>query len=78
MEYTILVQKAGGLFGTDFAQAAQQLAAAVNEAILDGWEPQGGLAIGQTGGTETPYLMQAMVRYAEDDLEDAQLDEPLP
>jgi hypothetical protein len=78
MEYTILVQKAGGLFGTDFAQAAQLLAATVNEAILNGWEPQGGLAIGQTSGTETPYLMQAMVRYSDEDLQDDLLDEPLP
>jgi hypothetical protein len=62
MEYTILVQKAGGMFSTDFDKAAQELAVTVNEAILEGWKPQGGLAIGQTVGTETPYLLQAMVR----------------
>jgi len=62
MKYNILIQKAGTVVKTDFAGAAEKLARKVNEAIHDGWTPQGGVAVGRSAATEIPYLMQAMVK----------------
>jgi len=62
MRYKILIQKAGSALKTDFERAAEGLARKVNEAIRDGWEPKGGLAVGETAGVEVSYLMQAMVK----------------
>jgi hypothetical protein len=62
MRYKILVQKAGTALRTDFERAAAELSQKVNEAIRDGWVPQGGLAVGETAATERPHLMQAMVK----------------
>jgi hypothetical protein len=62
MRYKILIQRAGSALKTDFERAAEELAHKVNDAIYDGWEPQGGLAVGETAATEVPYLMQAMVK----------------
>jgi hypothetical protein len=62
MRYKILVQKAGSMLKTDFERAAQELSDKVNEALRDGWEPQGGLAVGQTTAAPTAYLMQAVVK----------------
>ena len=62
MEYKILIQKAGSALKTDFERAAEELARKVNQAIRDGWEPKGGLAVGETAATEVPHLMQAMVK----------------
>jgi len=62
MRYKILIQKAGTALKTDFERAAEELSHKVNEAIRDGWEPQGGLAVGETAVTEVPHLMQAMIK----------------
>jgi hypothetical protein len=62
MRYKILVQKAGSALKTDFGRAAEELSRKVNEAIRDGWEPKGGLTVGETTALELPYLMQAMVK----------------
>jgi hypothetical protein len=62
MEYKILMEKAGSAWKTDFARAAEALSLKVNEAIRDGWEPQGGVCVGETTATEVPFLMQAMVK----------------
>jgi hypothetical protein len=62
MRYKILVQKAGTAVKTDFERAAEELARKVNEAIRDGWTPQGGVAVGRTAAVEVPHLMQAMVK----------------
>jgi hypothetical protein len=62
MEYKILIQKAGSALKTDFERAAEELARKVNQAIRDGWEPKGGLAVGETAAAEVPHLMQAMVK----------------
>jgi hypothetical protein len=62
MKYKILVQKAGSMLMTDFERAAQELSNKINEALRDGWEPQGGLAVGRTTTAVTVYLMQAVVK----------------
>jgi hypothetical protein len=62
MQYKILIEKAGSAWRTNFEQAAAALSLKVNEAIRDGWEPQGGVAVGETTATEVPFLMQAMIK----------------
>jgi len=62
MEYKILVVKAGSAWKTDFERAAQELSRRVNEAIRDGWEPQGGVNVGKTTATERAFLLQAMIK----------------
>lgn len=49
-EYTVV--KAGGLRG---------LAAQVNELIIQGWQPQGGVGIHKSG-----HYFQALVRYGKE------------
>ena len=62
MRYKILVQRAGSALKTAFEHAADELSRKVNEAIRDGWEPQGGLTVGETATIEVPHLMQAMIK----------------
>ncbi len=62
MQYKIIVAKAMGFLGTDFAAAAVRLAEEVNREIAAGWEPQGGISTGNTFSFKTPYLFQAMIR----------------
>jgi hypothetical protein len=62
MEYKILIEKAGSAWKTNFVRAAEGLSLKVNEAIRDGWEPQGGVCVGETTATEVPFLMQAMIK----------------
>ena len=62
MRYKVLVQKAGSFFETDFERAAEELSNKINEALRDGWEVQGGLAVGRTRAAEISYLMQAIVK----------------
>ena len=63
MQYKVIVIKApNGLMGSQFEAAAEKLAEAVNEQIAAGWEPQGGVSIGETKPFKTPCLFQAMVR----------------
>jgi hypothetical protein len=40
----------------------QKLQVAVNELIQDGWEPQGGVAVGYSPQSMTWWYYQAMVR----------------
>jgi len=61
MKYQILVAKTVDFLSTDFEKAAQALSLDVNRAIAQGWEPQGGVAVGLTQSTHEPYLFQAMV-----------------
>ena len=62
MEYKILIERAGSAWRTNFERAAEALSQKVNEAIRDGWEPKGGVAVGETTATEVPFLMQAMIK----------------
>lgn len=62
MEYKILIEKAGSAWKTDFERAAEGLSLKVNGAIRDGWEPQGGVCVGETRVMEVPFLMQAMIK----------------
>jgi hypothetical protein len=62
MDYKIIIMKCCGLMGTDFADAAEKLAAAVREQISHGWEPLGGVALGETAVTKAPHLFQAMIK----------------
>jgi len=63
MQYKVLtVRVQPGLFGTNFETAAEKLAAAVNEHIAAGWEPQGGIGSAESRGFKTPQLFQAMVK----------------
>jgi len=54
MEYTII--EAQG--------SAQQLEAAVNRAIQEGWEPIGGVAVAYSPNSGNWWYYQAMVRKA--------------
>ena len=60
MRYQILLTRTASGLGTDFEKAATSLAKLVDQAILDGWRPLGGLAVGANGSTLEPYLFQAM------------------
>lgn len=62
MDYKVIVVKCTGLLGTDFEGAAEKLAALVRQQIALGWEPLGGVALGESGGTKTPHFFQAMVK----------------
>ena len=62
MEYKIVVVKALGLLGTNFEAAAEKLADEVGRQIALGWEPHGGVSVGQSWSLKTPYLFQAMTR----------------
>lgn len=62
MEYKVLVVRGAGVTGTHFEKAAEELSDRVNEAIKEGWRPQGGLCVGESQVTREPYLMQAVVR----------------
>jgi hypothetical protein len=62
VEYKVLIEKAGSAWSTNFEDAAAALARKVNEAIRDGWEPQGGVAVGETTALDIPFLMQAMIK----------------
>jgi hypothetical protein len=62
VEYQVITAKAMRGLQTDFEWAAQELSRMVNEAIQEGWEPQGGMAVGRTRVAEAPYLFQAMIR----------------
>ena len=64
MQYKIVTVAAKpGFLGTNFAADAEKLAAAVNEQIAAGWEPQGGVSLGESRGLKTPHLFQAMVKH---------------
>ena len=62
MEYKVVTVSAVQFVGTDFEKAAEGLASRVNEFLTDGWEPQGGISVGETQRTNQPYLFQAIVR----------------
>lgn len=62
MKYVILTAKATGFLGTDFEKAAKDLSGQVNLLLAEGWEPQGGVAVGTTQSTHEPHLLQAMVK----------------
>ncbi len=61
MKYQVLTVSAVYGFGTDFKQAAKDLSEHVNRALLEGWKPLGGVAVGDTQSTKEPYLFQAMI-----------------
>lgn len=63
MEYKILTMRADSLLnGTQFEAAAVKLAEEVNAHVAIGWEPQGGVCVGQTTSLRRPYLFQALVK----------------
>lgn len=61
MKYQVITACAYFSPVTDFERAARELSELVNQAILDGWRPLGGVAAGNTENVK-PYLLQAMVR----------------
>ena len=61
MQYKILTVSAVSSFATNFERAASDLSQLVNQEILHGWKPTGGVAIGKTQSTREPYLFQAMI-----------------
>jgi|WetSurMetagenome_2_1015567.scaffolds.fasta_scaffold501920_1 hypothetical protein len=61
MEYKVIHLSAVTLTGTNFEKASEKLATLVNEAIKEGWKPQGGVTVGLTLLKE-PFLLQAMTR----------------
>ncbi len=63
MEYKIITAVAdSGLLGTNFETTAAKLAHAVNQQLALGWEPQGGVCVGDTQSLKRPYLFQAVVK----------------
>jgi len=64
VQYKILFTNAVAFIGTDFGSAAEHLADQVNQALAEGWRPQGGVAVGDTQNTKAPFLFQAMVKEA--------------
>ncbi len=62
MQYKVVVVGVVKTWGTNFPEAAEQLADAVNKEIAEGWEPLGGVNVGRTMSTEEPHLLQAMVK----------------
>jgi hypothetical protein len=60
MRYKILTVSAVSGLSTEFGHAADKLSSLVNQAILDGWVPLGGVAVGGTMSMQEPYLFQAM------------------
>jgi hypothetical protein len=62
MKYKILMQRAGSMVKTDFERAAQELAEKVNQALREGWQVKGGVAVGHTTTAVVAYLMQALVK----------------
>lgn len=60
MRYKILTVNAVSGLSTEFGQAADKLSQLVNQAMLEGWVPQGGVAVGETMSMKEPYLFQAM------------------
>jgi hypothetical protein len=62
MSYQIVTVNAVKFLGTDFAAAAEKLSELVNEQILKGWKPLGGVAVGGTQQMHEPHLFQAMIR----------------
>jgi hypothetical protein len=62
MEYRVIVVSGSGLTGTNFERGAERLAELVNEALRQGWKPQGGVAVGESQMTREPFMLQAVVR----------------
>lgn len=63
MEYKILTAVTdSGILGTNFETTAAKLAHEVNQHLMLGWEPQGGVCVGDTQSLKRPYLFQAMVK----------------
>jgi len=60
MQSQILTVNSVSGFSTDFRAAASQLSDLVNQAILEGWRPLGGVAVGETQSLKEPYLFQAI------------------
>jgi hypothetical protein len=63
-QYRVVTVQAQGPIGTDFTAAAAQLAELVNKALREGYEPVGGIAVGEPIGGGQPTLLQALVRRA--------------
>ena len=62
MEYKITVVVAPGHMGTDFEKGSERLAELVNDALRQGWKPQGGIAVGEAQVTRERFILQAMVK----------------
>jgi hypothetical protein len=62
LEYKVVVVSSMGWSGTNFEQAAEDLAAKVNALLAEKWQLQGGVAVGETQTTKEPFLFQALVR----------------
>ena len=60
MEYKVIVQKVANALTRNVSKAAADLSREVNKHVAQGWEPLGGVAIGDAG--TAPYLLQTMIR----------------
>jgi hypothetical protein len=60
MTYQVITVSAMAGLVTNFEKAATGLSVLVTQAISDGWQPLGGVAVGNTQSTLEPYLFQAM------------------
>ena len=62
MNYKVVTVSAAAFIGTNFESAALELTEKVEELLAEGWQPQGGIAVGETQTTKAPYLFQALVK----------------
>jgi len=62
MRYKVIVVSAMRGMSTNFENGARELKKKVNQELKLGWEPQGGVTIGNARQTNEPYLLQALVK----------------
>ena len=62
MNYKVVVVSAATFVGTNFEAAAEELTKEVEILLAEGWQLQGGVAVGETQTTKAPYLFQALVK----------------
>ena len=60
MEYRLVKHKVSAVLSKNVEKLADEFTRQVNEHIRSGWEPVGGVAIGQAGSTT--YLIQALIK----------------
>jgi hypothetical protein len=59
-EYKVIAKEVTSVVWRDMSKAVQELSQEVSAALVDGWEPQGGVASVEAG--TGVYLIQALAR----------------